>query len=135
MMSGSDVSVHINKFQEVIHYLANADLNVPEWFSATVLLSTLPCDLKYLDSWDYFVKGVRIDKKTTTLSSIVSEILEEKHCQKPATTTTTSETALATLERTTRAIGAKFCMNCTREGHTKDKCWVKGGGKEGKGLK
>lgn len=135
MTSGSDVSAHINEFQEAIRYLANADLIVPEWFSAAVLLSTLPCDPKDPDSWDYFVKGVRIDKKTTTLSSIVSELLEEKRRQTPATTTATSETALAALERTARAIGAKFCTNCKREGHTKDECWAKGGGKEGKGPK
>jgi len=58
MMSGSDILVHINKFQEAIHYLADVDLNVPEWLSAAVLLSTLPCDPKDPNSWDYFVKGI-----------------------------------------------------------------------------
>jgi hypothetical protein len=79
MPSGRNVSAHINDYQEAIHYLANANFSIPEYVAAAILLSTLPKDPKDPKSWDYFIKGVKIDKNTTTLSSVINQILEEKH--------------------------------------------------------
>jgi hypothetical protein len=135
MIVGGDVSAHINDYQEAIRYLANANFSIPEPISAAILLSTLPSDPKDPESWDYFIKGVKIDQlATTTLSSVINQILEEKRRQSPTTDSAQSEAALAAKERTARATGTKFCQNCKRDGHEiLVNCWAPGGGKEGQG--
>ena len=77
MPLGGDVSVHINKFQEAIRYLANVDFLLAEHVAAGMLLSSLPCDPSHSDLWDYFAKSTKITT-STTLAGIVSQILEEK---------------------------------------------------------
>lgn len=75
---GSDISVHISSFQEAIHHLTNADFQIPSYIAVTILLSTLPSDLNDPASWNNHISGVKIDKLTTTLSSVITGILEEK---------------------------------------------------------
>ena len=65
-------------FQEAIHYLANTEFNIPGYIAAAILLSTLPSDPGDPHSWNQHVAGVKINKDTTTLSSVVNGILEEK---------------------------------------------------------
>jgi hypothetical protein len=68
--SGGDVSTHIMGFQEAIRYLANAEFNIPSYIAAAILLSTLPSDPRDPHSWNQHVAGIKIDKNTTTLSSV-----------------------------------------------------------------
>src|ERR1700683_3758393 len=76
--SGSNISLHVTGFQEAIHYLANAEFNIPGYIAAAILLSTLPSDPADSHSWNQDVAGIKIDTKTTTLSSVINGILEEK---------------------------------------------------------
>ncbi|KAJ8588222.1 hypothetical protein M405DRAFT_703486, partial [Rhizopogon salebrosus TDB-379] len=134
MIVGGDVSAHINDYQEAIRYLANANFSIPEPISAAILLSTLLSDpIEDPESWDYFIKGVKIDQTTTTLSSVINQILEEKCHQSPTTNSAQSEATLAAKERMACATGTKFCRNCKRDGHEMVSCWAPGGGKEGQG--
>ena len=75
---GSDVSAHVTGFQEAIRYLANTEFEIPSYIAAAILLSTLPSDPQDPQSWNSHVASVKIDKRTTTLSSVVNSILEEK---------------------------------------------------------
>ena len=50
MPLGGDVSVHINKFQEAIRYLANVDFLLAEHVVAGMLLLSLPYDPSHPDS-------------------------------------------------------------------------------------
>jgi hypothetical protein len=125
--------ISLNDYQEAIRYLPNANFSIPEPISAAILLSTLLSDPKDPESWDYFIKGVKIDQTTTTLSSVINQILEEKCRQSPTTDSAQSEAALAAKERTARATGTKFCRNCKHDGHEMVNCWAPGGGKEGQG--
>jgi len=134
MSSGGDISAHITGFQEATRYLANAKFIIPESVMAAILLSTLPSDPKDPESWDYFIKGIRIDN-STTLSSVISLILEEKRRQSPATNPAPAEAALAAREQTARANSKRFCRNCKRDGHEMASCWAPGGGNEGQGPK
>jgi hypothetical protein len=138
MPSGGNVSAHINDYQEAICYLANADFSIPEYVAAAILLSTLPKDPKDPESWDYFIKGVKIDKNTTTLSSVINQILEEKHrSSRPdaQSKSVRAESTLVAREKSARVAGTKFCRNCKCTGHKLQDCWAPGGGKEGQGPK
>lgn len=80
ILLGSGMPAHINKFQEVIHYLANANFPLAEHVAIEMLLSLLPCNPGHLDFWDCFAKSMKVDT-TTTLAGIASQILEDKHWQ------------------------------------------------------
>jgi hypothetical protein len=69
---------HVTGFQEAIHYLANAEFNIPGYIATTILLSTLPSNPGDPHSWNQLVAGVKINKSTTTLSSVDNGILKEK---------------------------------------------------------
>src|SRR6202034_427907 len=73
--SGGDIFTHVTGFQEAIRYLANAEFEIPGYVAATILLSTLPSDPGDPHSWNQHVAGVKINKDTTTLSSVVNGIL------------------------------------------------------------
>jgi gag-polypeptide of LTR copia-type len=76
--SGGDISTYVTGFQEAIRYLANAEFNIPGYIAAAILLLTLPSNPGDPHSWNQHVAGVKIDKSTTTLLSVVYGILEEK---------------------------------------------------------
>jgi hypothetical protein len=76
--SGGNVSTHVMGYQEAIRYLANTEFNIPGYIAAAILLLTLPSNPRDPHSWNQHVAGVKIDKSTTTLSSVVNGILEEK---------------------------------------------------------
>src|ERR1700728_1375885 len=76
--SGSDISTHVTGFQEAIRYLVNAKFNIPGYIAAAILLSTLPSNPRDPHSWNQHVAGIKINKDTTTLSSVINGILEEK---------------------------------------------------------
>src|ERR1700759_4582589 len=73
-----DVSTHVTAFQEAIRHLANAEFDIPGYIAAAILLSTLPSDPQDPHSRNNHVAGVKIDKSTTTLSSVINGILKEK---------------------------------------------------------
>ena len=129
LSSGSDVAAHVTSFQEATRHLANAGFIIPEPISAAILLSTLPADPKDPESWNNHVAGVRIDLQTTTLSSVINGILEEK--RRLTDDDVTSEAAHAALEKAARKHGRQFCHNCKKQGHIARNCFDKGGGKEG----
>jgi hypothetical protein len=56
----------------------NAEFNIPGYITAAIILSTLPSDLADSHSRNQHVTGIKIDKNTTTLSSVVNSILKEK---------------------------------------------------------
>src|ERR1700729_751354 len=122
--SGGDVSTHVTGFQEAIRYLANAEFNIPGYIAAAILLSTLPSDPGDPHSWNQHVAGVKIDKSTTTLSSVVNGILEEKRrlTEDDKTDAQKQEQALATLEQAARNRGKPYCRNHKREGHATEDC-------------
>ena len=128
---GSDIAAHVTSFQEATRHLANAGFIIPEPISAAILLSTLPADPKDPDSWNNHVAGVRINMQTTTLSSVINGILEEK--RRLTDDGATSEAAHAALDKAARKRGRLFCHNCKQQGHTGRTCYDKGGGKEGQG--
>ena len=99
LSSGSDVAAHVTSFQEATCHLANTGFIIPEPISAAILLSTLPTDPKDPESWNNHVAGVRIDLQTTTLSSVINGILEEK--RRLTDDDDTSEAAHAALEKAT----------------------------------
>src|ERR1700683_5356996 len=72
--SGGDVSAHLMGFQEAIRYLANTEFNIPGYITAAILLSTLPSDPGDPHSRNQHVAGVKINKDTTTLSSVINGI-------------------------------------------------------------
>ena len=130
--SGGDISAHITGFQEAIRYLQNAGFTMPEYISASFLLSTLPADPKDPESWHHYVAGVKIDDKTT-LTSTINGILEEKRRLKTheIAETQKQDSTYAAMEKSARSRGKQWCSNCKREGHATDNCWSKGGAKYG----
>lgn len=98
---GGDVSAHITSFQEAIHYLANAEFEIPGYITAAILLSTLPSDPQDPHSWNAHIAGVKINKATTTTRPVVNGILEEKHrlTEDNKSDAQKEETALAALEQ------------------------------------
>ena len=122
--SGGDVSTHITDFQEAIHYLANAEFNIPCYIAAAILLSTLPSDPGDPHSWNQHIAGVKIDKNTTTLSSVINGILEEKRqlTENNKTDAQKQESALATLEQAAHNCGKPYCRNHRMEGHSTTEC-------------
>ena len=87
----STVLTYINKFQEVICYLVNANFLLAKHVTTGMLLSLLSCDPNHPD---YFTKSTKVDT-TTALASIVSQILEEKCQQMAKSSGDTSKTTLA----------------------------------------
>src|SRR6202050_5045559 len=122
--SGSNVSAHVMGFQEAIRYLANAEFNIPGYIAAAILLSTLPSDPGDPHSWNQHVAGVKIDKDTTTLSSVVNGILEEKQrlTEDDKTDAQKQESALAALQQNTHKHSVLFCCNHQMEGHDTSEC-------------
>ncbi|KIM75286.1 hypothetical protein PILCRDRAFT_13702 [Piloderma croceum F 1598] len=99
--TSSDVSAHVTSFWEAICYLANTEFEIPGYIAAAILLSTLPSDPQDPASWNNHVAGVKINKSTATLSSVINSILEEKSCltEDDKTNMQKQEQALATLEQ------------------------------------
>src|ERR1700677_3299154 len=111
-------------FQEAICYLANAEFNIPGYIAAAILLSTLPSDPRDPHSWNQHIASVKIDKDTTTLSSVVKGILEEKRrlTEDDKTDAQKQESALATFQQNTHKHGVLFCRNYQMEGHDTSEC-------------
>src|SRR6202050_3842441 len=122
--SGSDVSTHVMGFQEAIRYLANTEFNIPGYITAAILLSTLPSDPGDPHSWNQHVAGVKIDKDTTTLSSVVNGILKEKRrlTEDDKTDAQKQESALATLQQNAPKHSVLFCCDHQMEGHHTSEC-------------
>lgn len=78
MPAGSNVTAHCTNFQEAICYLANAEFEILSYIVAAILLSTLPSGPSGPQSWNNHVTGVKIEKTTTTLPSVINGILKEK---------------------------------------------------------
>jgi hypothetical protein len=78
LSSSGDISAHVTGFQEAICYLMNTEFEIPGYIAAAILLSTLPSNPGDPHSWNQHVAGVKINKKSTTLSSVINGILEEK---------------------------------------------------------
>ena len=116
---GGDILVHVSGFQEAIRHLANANFQILSYIAAAILLSTLLSDPGDPASWNNFVSGIKIDLTNTTLSSVISGILEEKWwlTEDDKATSHKHETAYVALEHKAHAQGKKFCTNCAREGH------------------
>ena len=76
--SGGNISAHVTGFQKAICYLANAEFNIPGYITAAILLSTPSSDPTDPYSWNQHVTGFKINKNTTTLSSVINGILKEK---------------------------------------------------------
>jgi hypothetical protein len=121
---GGDVSTHITGFRDAICYLTNAEFDIPGYIAATILLSTLSTDQEDPHSWNQHVAGVKFDKSTTTLSSVINGILEEKRrlTEDDNTDAQKQEQALATLEQAVPNRGKPYCRNRKREGHTTEEC-------------
>ena len=124
LSSGGDISAHVTGFQEAIRYLANAEFEIPGYIAAAILLSTLPSDPGDPHSWNQHVAGIKIDKKSTTLSSVINGILEEKRrlTEDDKTDAQKQESALTTLEQAAHKRGKPFCRNHMREGHSTLEC-------------
>jgi hypothetical protein len=58
--------------------LASRKLSTTGYIAAAILLSTLPSDPGDPHFWNQHVAGIKINKKSTTLSSVINGILEEK---------------------------------------------------------
>ena len=85
--------------------LANTEFEIPGYIAAAILLSTLPSNPGDPHSWNQHVTSVKIDKTTTTLSSVINGILEEEHhLTEDCTNAQKQESALATLEQGTVAV-------------------------------
>jgi len=67
--------LHVTSFQEAIHYLVNTEFNIPVYIAAAILLSALPSNPGNPHSWNQHVAGIKINKNTTTLSSVINGIL------------------------------------------------------------
>lgn len=128
MQPTDDISAHIMAFQDAYHHLENSNFVIPESCAAGLLLSTLYKDPGDPRSWDYFIEGTWITE-TTTLSSIVNLLLEEKLRRSSANTTV--ETAVVDRSCGDFPPNKKWCRNCQRPGHIYEECWNVGGGKEG----
>src|SRR5882762_7004511 len=124
LSSGGDISAHVTGFQEAIRYLANAEFEIPGYIAAAILLSTLPSDPGDPHSWNQHVTGIKINKKSTTLSSVINGILEEKRrlTEDDKTDAQKQESALTTLEQAAHKRGKPFCCNHMREGHSTSEC-------------
>jgi hypothetical protein len=122
--SGGNVFLHVTSFQEAIRYLMNAEFNIPGYITAAILLSTLPSDPADPHSWNPHVAGIKINRNTTTLSSVVNDILKEKQqlTEDDKTDTQKQESALATLEQNALKCGIRFCCNHQMEGHDTSEC-------------
>ncbi|EPQ58385.1 hypothetical protein GLOTRDRAFT_126878 [Gloeophyllum trabeum ATCC 11539] len=97
-----DPAAHVTSYQEAVSHLATAGFDIPAFVTAAILLSTLPSEPGDPDSWNQFVAGIKIDK-TTTLSTIVNAILEEKRrCTEPSVEGQSGENALAAKIRDAR---------------------------------
>ena len=132
-----NVPTHVTSIQEAVHHLVNAEFKIPNYVTATILLLTLPSDLNEPGNWNNFVFGIKIDKVMTTLSSVTSAILKEKHqlTEDEHTDSHKKETALTTLESDAWACRKLFCQNCQQEGHETHSCYSPGEAKEGQGPK
>jgi gag-polypeptide of LTR copia-type len=130
--TSSDISTHVTSFQEAIHYLGNTEFKIPGYIAAAILLSTLPSDPQDPASWNNHITGVKINKSTTTLSSVINGILEEKQrlTEDDKTNAQKQEQALATLEQAACNCGKAYCCNHKREGHSTKECHSVGVPKE-----
>ncbi len=97
----------------------------------------LPHDPNEANSWDGTVKQIKIDKDSTT-SSTINILLDEKRCHAAANINNQQrqELAMAVLDRNAKFHGKLYCHNCRKEtNHAAADCWAPGGGKEGQGPK
>ncbi len=134
---GSDISEHITHFQKALQHLMVAGWDIPEHIAACILLSTLPHDPNEADSWDGMVRQIKIDKDSTT-SSTINVLLDEK-CHCAATNINDQqrqESAMAVLDCNAKSCGKLYYHNCHKKAnHIAANCWAPSGGKEGQGPK
>jgi gag-polypeptide of LTR copia-type len=125
---------HIAKFrqaQEALHAMGEP---LTDRDFAMLLASSL------LESWDTFTSsflGAQGTMKTVLSSSeIITCIIEEDHRKREKAEQNEVANQALTFnhgKRPNRATStsAAPCANCRKPGHTKEKCWAKGGGLEG----
>uniref|UniRef100_A0A0W0G3V4 Uncharacterized protein n=1 Tax=Moniliophthora roreri TaxID=221103 RepID=A0A0W0G3V4_MONRR len=129
----SNVEEHLKSFQKCLSTLKKLDFDVSSYLEATLLLATLPANLKDSQSWYSFICTQLVNKETK-LSDIISSMCEATHADAAIASQSGSavESALATLERDAREKGRFWCTNCRKGGHTKFYYTEPGGGRAGK---
>lgn len=128
---GFDMVEHISKLrklQEELHLMEN---KVPDEDFVMILITSLP------ESWDQYTSaylGSSSNKPTLKLHELVAILLEEDRWRRGRSDDTASGVAMqAKFSRGDKGIEKRKCFNCGKEGHIKEECWSKGGGREGKG--
>ena len=130
-----DMVEHISKLWKLQEELHLMDNKVPNEDFVMILITSLP------ESWDQYTSaylGSSSNKPTLSPHKLVAILLEEDrqwHGRSADTASGMAMQAKNSLKNDSSRVEKRKCHDCGKEGHIKENCWSKGGGREGQGPK
>ena len=135
----TDIAAHITELRQIQEQLHMMNSLVSDEDFVTILITSLP------ESWDQFTTaylGATGNKMSVNSHELIAILLGEYRRRQEKENT--DDSAMVSRGHGARGSAGKSdrksdkksdveCWNCGKRGHTKDECWSKGGGKEGKG--
>ncbi len=124
---------HFEQLTDLHQQLVAMDKTAPDSKYASILMGSLPP--LYQPTLSAISVAAEMSSTTPT-PAIVTKLTTDEYDQRTLRGGKAQDEAFATVaDACQRGKKQVECFNCHKKGHVKADCWVKGGGKEGQGLR
>jgi hypothetical protein len=132
-----DIRAHFELLTNFCQQLATMGQSIGDKQYTNTLMSSLP--LSYDANISIITTNADMSSTTitpTTVICIITDEYDKRMLKKAKPKLTQDEVFTADAQKNKRKNKHNIeCFNCHKKGHMRSDCWVKGGGKEGQGLK
>ena len=139
---GESMRDHLTGMTELKERLAEMSVEISDQSFVTYIRTSLSLTPTFRPLFIALSAAARKSEKPLTSSELIWHLTEEATSTAVEDNINKSNAAMATQQQSQKGKGKgreskskdeRHCTNCSKDGHTKDQCWEKGGGKEGQG--